>query len=151
VVKLWTALTRWWVNAKTPTAEDPITPLPPVSQASQGDKAVQVGEMPDGHLQVLHVQTMNVISHAPIPAPTPAPAERHTRHRPGPTVYQTLQLMKKLNPYGKRGKVLDFMEMEFGTVYVKELDERALRRTYAYAKTILENCKKEEQRSNVDN
>ena len=53
----------------------------------------------------------------------------------------TLAVLEQLEPYGKRGKVLEFMKTQFGTSMVKQLDERALKRTHAYAQKVLRNEK----------
>jgi hypothetical protein len=112
-----------------------------VRQKNSGDATVQVGEMPDGNVHVLHVGTVNVYGQHPA----------NTRAARGvvaqPTVSDVLHVLDQLDAYRKRIPVLDFAAKEFGTRLVKDLDERALKRVYEYARTTLMNCEDHEVRA----
>ena len=60
-----------------------------------------------------------------------------TAQQQQPTAADVLALLDALEPYGKRGALLEFMATEFGTRRVVELDALALRRTWGYARTTL--------------
>lgn len=89
--------------------------------------------MPDGKVHVLHVRTLNVINGQ-------TTSKRPFRASTKPTVSEVLRLLDQLDAHSKRLVVLDFMEEQFGTRLVKALDDRSLKRTHAYARTVLANC-----------
>lgn len=106
---------------------DWITQMKP-SQHSSGEGAVNIGKM-DGGVTNLHV-TQHIVYAAPVPPVPVRPRYANEAQR---------EVLRLLVGMGAQERVVfDFMEREFGTRMVIELDELQLKRARRYAEAVRE-------------